>query len=345
MRVLHVANFSYNRYGDSFYNSDRKLSAGFVRNGHFVYEYSLRDMARLGSLLRSKRFGISRVGEDILKLCAQLEPDLLLLGHAQILKPEVLRQVRQRHPDTRIALWYVDPLFFTDKTAYMAAFAPYLDAIFATTGGDWLAQLPAPGVWRGYMPNPVERSVESLENFRRQRFGHELIFCGTVGDDVERGRFMQSMQERLRDLPLRLHGLLGQPPINGMAYIHALADSRMGLNHSRRNDVTLYSSDRIAQLTGNGLLTLCPRIPGFELLYRADEVSYFDSLDELVDQVRHYHQHPVAAATLAEAGWRRAHACCGVERVARYMEEAVFQRPFSESYEWLGHVVAPARAA
>ena len=344
MRVLHVANFTYNRYGDSFYNCDRKLSAGFVRNGHFVYEYSLRDMARMGTLLRSKRFGTGKAGADILRLCEQMEPDLLLLGHAKILPPDVLKQVRKRHPDTRIALWYVDPLFFTEKTAYMAAFAPWLDAIFATTGGDWLARLPTPGVWRGYMPNPVERSVEASENFRRQQFEYELIFCGTVGDDIERGHFVQSMQQQLSDLPLRFGGLLGQPPINGMNYVRALAASRMGLNHSRRNDVALYSSDRIAQITGNGLLALTPRIPDFELLYRPDEVSYFDSLDELVDQVRHYHQHPAAAAALAEAGWRRAHSCCGAERVARYMEEAVFQRPYSADYEWRGHVVAPTRA-
>lgn len=343
MRIVHVANFTYNRYGDSFYNSDRKISAGWVRNGHFVYEYSLRDMARMGTIWRSKRFGAARAGADLLKICEQIEPDLLLLGHAQILSPDVLRQVRKRWPATRIALWYVDPLFYPDKLAYMAEFAPWLDAIFATTGGEWLERIPAPAVWRGYMPNPVDRSVESLENFRRREFATELVFCGTVGDDVERARFMTSMAERLADLPLGLHGLLGHPGVNGMNYLRVLEGARMGLNHSRRNDVTLYSSDRIAQLTGNGLLTLSPRVPGFEQLYRDDEVVWFDSLDELVDQVRHFAAHPDHAAQVAEAGWLRAHECYSAERVARYMEEVILGLPLSAEYPWRDHALPATR--
>ncbi len=59
----------------------------------------------------------------------------------------------------------------------------------------------------------------------------------------------------------------------------------MGLNYSRRNDVTLYSSDRIVQLTGNGLLTFSPRIPGFEKLYTEQEVVYFDDQFDLAKKI------------------------------------------------------------
>jgi hypothetical protein len=341
MRILHVANFGYNNFGAAFYNTDRKLSAGFVRNGHFVYEFSLRDLARWGTVLRSKRFGAAWANKALLKTCERMAPDLVLLGHAQLITADTLREIRRRFPATRIALWYVDPLFYPDKIAYIREFAPFLDAIFATTGGEWLEQLGLPSVLRSYFPNVSERSVENSENFRRRQFDHELIYCGTVGDDLPRRQFMESLQQSLQDLPLRFQGLLGQPPIEGIGYVQALAGSRMGLNHSRRNDVTLYSSDRIAQLTGHGLLALTPRIPGFELLFGEGQVAYFDSLDELVDKVRHYHAHPDEAAQVAEAGWRQAHSCCGAERVARYMEEAITGREFSEPYEWLGHVFRP----
>lgn len=58
----------------------------------------------------------------------------------------------------------------------------------------------------------------------------------------------------------------------------------MGLNYSRKNDVTLYSSDRIVQLTGNGLLTFSPRIPGFDQLYTEQEVVYFDDQFDLAEK-------------------------------------------------------------
>lgn len=345
MKVLHIANFSYNRSGDSFYNSDRKISAGFVRNGHYVYEFSLRDMARLGTVFRTKKLGASWANAEVLRLCAQMEPDLVLLGHAQLLMAETLREIRKRHPGTRIALWYVDPLFHEDKTAYLRDFASYLEAIFATTGGEYLDKLALPTVTRAYFPNPVERSVDALENFRRRDFAHELIFCGTVGDDVQRRHFMEEVKAGLSDLPVRFQGLFGEPTINGMDYIRALAGSRMGLNHSRRNDVSLYSSDRVAQLSGNGLLTLSPRIPDFELLYKEDELGYFDTAEELVTLVRNFHANPEQAAQRAEAGWRRAHSTCAVERVARFMEEVTFGLAPSEAYEWQGHVFPAQRTA
>lgn len=345
MRVLHVANFSYRRHGDSFYNSDRKLSAGFVRNGHFVYEFSLRDMARMGTVFRSKRFGASWANAEVLRICEQVRPDLVLLGHTQMLTTDTLRSIRERYPDTRIAQWYVDALFHEDKTGYIRDFAPYLDALFATTGGEWLGRLGMPSVAKGYFPNPVDRGVDSLENFRRRDFEYELIFCGSLGDDVERRQFLETVHQSLQDVPVRFQGAFGRPQVNGMEYFQALASARMGLNHSRRNDVALYSSDRIAQLTGNGLLTLTPRIPEFELLFSADEVAYFDTVDELTGLVRHFQKNPEQAAAVAEAGWRRAHRTCAAERVARYMEELAFGKPFSEAYEWQAHVLPPLRRA
>lgn len=338
MRILHVANFAYNKHGYAFYNCDRKISAGFVRNGHFVYDFSLRDMARMGTIFRSKRFGTAWANAEILRICTQLKPDMVLLGHTDVLRPDTLKKIRTMLPQVRIALWYVDPLYVEGKTEFIRQFAPWLDAVFATTGGGWLESLAPSSLLRGYMPNPVDTAIDTLANFRRRDFDHELIYCGTVGDDVERLQFMQAMSRSLADLPLRLHGLLGHERVNGSRYFEALASARMGLNHSRRNDVTLYSSDRIAQLTGNGLLTLSPRVPELSLLYRRDEISYFDSVDELVDQVRHFRHHPEEAARIAEAGWRRAHYSYSAQRIARYMEEASFAQPFSESYEWRDHV-------
>lgn len=337
MRILHIANFAYRKSGGHFYNSDRKISSGFVRNGHFVYEFSLRDLARMSTVFKTKYLGTRWVCAEILRLCEAMEPDLVLLGQAQMLTTETLKQIKTRWPNTKIALWYVDALFYEQKTEYMKDFAPYLDAVFVTTGGEYLEKLVS-GVTRAYFPNMVDSSIENSENFRRREFEHELIFCGSIGDDIERRRFLEEFKAGLPNFSLSLHGIFGQPTIRGMDYIRAIASSRMGLNHSRRNDVSLYSSDRIAQLTGHGLLTFTPRIPDFDLIYKEDEVRYFDTTQELVEMARYYAAHSEEAATIAEAGWHRAHQSCSAERVTRFMEETIFNQPYSENYEWLPHV-------
>ncbi len=337
MKVLHIGNFAYNVQGRSYYNTDRKISAGFVRNGHFVYDYSLRDMARFSTIFRTKKLGASKANADIIKVCQNLKPDLVLLGHAQLITADTLQKIRQNHPDTRIALWYVDPLFNEDKTGYMQPLVPYLDAIFVTTGGEYLKNLTSK-VTRAFFPNPVDSTVDFLKNFEKREFQYELMFCGSVGDDVSRRQFMEGVQSGLSHFPLRFNGLLGFPGLHGVEYFNTLASARMGLNHSRRNDVSLYSSDRVAHLTGNGLLTLSPRVPDFELIYQKDEIVYFDTLDDLIGLVQHYHANPDDAAKVAEAGWKRSHQSCSAERVARFMEETIFNKPYLESYEWLSHV-------
>ena len=57
----------------------------------------------------------------------------------------------------------------------------------------------------------------------------------------------------------------------------------MALNLSRRSDVPLYSSSRIAELMGNGILTLTPRGAGLETLYAEDELVYFDRPADLAE--------------------------------------------------------------
>ena len=337
MRVLHVANFAYRYHGGSFYNTDRKISAGFVRNGHFVYEFSLRDMARMSNIFRTKYIGTRWAEKEILRLCEKIEPDLVLLGHAQMLTSDTLKKIKERWPTTKIALWYVDALFYEEKTEYMKKFAPYLDAIFATTGGEYLKKL-VPLVTRAYFPNVVESSIETSENFKKQQFKHDLIFCGSIGDDLDRQKFLEEVRFGLPDVSLSFNGVFGQPTINGITYLRALSEARMGLNYSRRNDVCLYSSDRIAQLTGHGLLAFSPRIPDFDLIYKEDELGYFDSTSELIDLIRYYANNPEEAEKVAQAGWQRTHQSCNTERVTRFMEEVIFNRPYSESYEWLPHV-------
>ena len=114
----------------------------------------------------------------------------------------------------------------------------------------------------------------------------------------------------------------------------------MGLNYSRRNDVTLYSSDRIVQLTGNGLLTFSPRIPSFEKLYTEQEVVYFDDQFDLAGKIQFYAAHPEDAKRIAEAGWNKTRASFNGKRITQFMVEVTFDQPLSEAYEWAHEVYA-----
>lgn len=342
MRILHVANFNNHKYGTDLYATDRKISAGLIRNGHFVYDFSYRDVCRNESLFRTTRFGNTNVNRCLVKACDNLRPHLLLLGHSELIEADTLGLVRSRLPQMKVGLWYVDALFHTEKMHHVTIRLPHIDMIFATTSGPYLAAYAQGTTRAAFIPNPVDKTVEAGQAFSRQIYDHDFIFCGRDSKDPERKAFMTRLQEETaKRLRTGFRGCLGQPPLTGAAYLDFLAKAKMGLNISRRNDVELYSSDRIAQLLGNGLLTFCPRVPGLEQLFSDEEIVYFDNIDELLEKLFYYHKHDSERRTIAENGWKKIHTTCSSERVTRYMLELLFHKKLSSEYEWQEAVYHP----
>jgi hypothetical protein len=339
MRILHVANFSHRKYGADLYATDRKLSHGLIRCGHMVYDFSYRDVCRNESLLRTTRFATGALDKKLLLACERLAPQLLLLGHSELVSAKVLATIRRKHPSIKIALWYVDALFHRDKTGHLFIRRPHLDVIFATCGGEDLRELAGAGCTAAYFPNPVDRAVECHHADENIDYDHDFIFCGRDQNDPERQHFMATLKERASaQLRCTFRGCLGSPPLTGVDYLDFLGRSKMALNISRRNDVTLYSSDRLAQLLGNGLLTFCPRVPGLYRLFGEEHLVYFDNQDDLVEKLLHYHRHEAQCRDTARKGRQRAHQVCAVERVCTYMLETIFSMPYSSDYEWVDEV-------
>lgn len=340
MKILHIANFGFNKQGTHFYCTDRKISAGLIENGHFVYDFSFRDMARMGTIFKTKKLGANWANKEILKIVDNLEPDLVLIGHSDLMSADVLKSIKQHYPKTKIAFWYVDPLYLEQKLGFIHAFAPYLDAIFCTTGGEYLQKLKYPHLIVAYMPNVGHSNVEVLQQFKQTEFKHQFIFCGVIYKEPEREQFLTELATQLKQqhIPYQYYGCFGQDAVYGKGYYQILSQSQMGLNYSRKNDVTLYSSDRIVHLTGNGLLTFSPRIPKFELLYSEQELVYFEHQQDLAEKIHYYHQHHDEAIKIAEAGWNKTRQCFNAKRITQFMLETTFKQPYSESYEWLSEV-------
>lgn len=342
LRILHVTNFNYGMYGARFNASVApKISNGFVRNDHLVVPFSHRDVARFESPFRSKRGGVAKMNRRLVEACVNVEPDLVCMGHSELVRPETLAEIKRRFPATRMCLWYHDGLWATERLPHIQARLPYLDAVFVSAGGEPMHLLKAPGTTVAYFPPPVDASVERNRSFEAPDPQIDLLFCGRDNHEDAQSRkgFIVELRERLSPIRFEINGMLGRPLVFGADYDRKLADSRMGLNFSRRNDYYMCSSARLWQLAGNGLLTVTPRVPGMDRLFAPDEVVYFDALDDLVEQVLRFHGDDAARRRVAEAGWRRAHRSFSVERVCRYMIETVFGESYSEPYEWADQVI------
>lgn len=336
MKVLHVGNFNKSRYGLTYYSFDYKLNNGFIRNNHAVYDFSYRDTARTVGLLRHKRFGIKKMNAKLLETVGNVMPELLLLGSAELIAPDTLDKARQICPKMHIALWYVDPLKGQDdKVAYLKLLVEKVDTFFCTSAGTLLAQFN-PRKSSHYLPNVVDSSLDSLKNHTKTEFEYDLIFIGSDKHDSKRRKFLTTFSERAKQASIKLgfFGAQGFPPVRGSRFIDTLALSPMSLSIGRIIDVKWYTSDRIGQLTGNGLLTFSSEVSDFRTLYNDDEIVYFTDIDDLIEKVLYFKNNDKERQRIAQNGYERAHRCYNVQRVAKFIEEQTFDR-LSEDYEWL----------
>ena len=59
----------------------------------------------------------------------------------------------------------------------------------------------------------------------------------------------------------------------------------MGLNLSRGSPIKYYSSDRISQITGNGLVTLIDEKTGYRDFFNDKEMVFYSNVYDLKDKI------------------------------------------------------------
>ncbi len=341
--IVHVGSFGLKPKGAFLHSVARKLSNGFVRNGHNVVTFSDRDVARAGSLVGHRKFGIGSANTALRRLCRDVAPGVLVLGHADVIRPETVAAIRADLPGIRVVQWNVDATFDGDTRARITSKLEVVDAtLVSTVGREEIAALRRPGGLLGFLPNPVDVSVERGRSDLAADLPADL-FLAVGNPNVPRlvcGRHwrMENLARAiLRHLPaLRtsFHGIFDHPQIAGASYQTALEEAAMGLNISRRNDVPLYSSDRLAQMIGNGLLVFVDRASGYDRLFGDDAMAFFSSIDEMIKKIGQYAASPAERRAVAAAGRRQYIEMFNERAVARYVVDMALGVVRPQSYSW-----------
>ena len=93
MRILHISNFGDKHNGRLYWNHCFKISNGFIRNGHNVYNFSERDKSR--SVFLNKFNNNKYLQESIIQTVKNYNPDLVLLGHADRVHVQTLEKIKK----------------------------------------------------------------------------------------------------------------------------------------------------------------------------------------------------------------------------------------------------------
>ena len=91
-------------------------------------------------------------------------------------------------------------------------------------------------------------------------------------------------------------------PVWGDDFLDKISNSSMGLNLSRGKPIKYYSSDRIAQLLGNGLLTFIDKKTQYEDFLSKDHIGFYNNLEDLSYKLNKYKKDKNEAKRIAKNG-------------------------------------------
>jgi hypothetical protein len=335
MKILHAANYSFTRNGSEFFNCEFKFHAGFSGNGHYVYPFSLNDCARMSNIFRTKGLGKAATNRGLIECCRNVDPDLLVLGQAQTITPKTLQALRETHPSMKIACWYIDAVYLPYPLGHLLNKIPYLDALFVTTAGDWLRPFKQSACRVAFIPNPADANVERWKVDEQAETQHDFVYIGSDRDRPARQAFLAELAQLTGDLRAGFAACLGRPPVWGNRKDAMLKSALMALNLSDRNDVFLYSSDRIVQLAGNGICTFSAATSGLDALYEpGKEMIFFENVKDLAEKIRYFAAHPDEARAIGRAGRIKTHAAYSGLAVTDFMCAFTFDDPRWKDVPW-----------
>jgi len=339
MRILQIGNAQMRRWGSARVSTEFKLYNGLVRNFHHVLHFSDRDMAAFLAPFKLRDLGRGRVNRKLIEVADNFQPEMILLGHCDLIRNETLDEIRKLLPNIRIAYRNVDPLFVPHNVEAIHQRKSVVDTIFVTTAGKALDPFKDSRAEVFYMPNPTDQAVENLNNWEKSadELPYDLFFCGNSNEHTDRKQTVVALKQAFEgsEVNFKAFGYFGEPNVWGRDYDAVLAKSKMGLNLNRQEGDYLYSSARLAQLMGNGIVPLIYRAGSMERLLGENCVIFFKELDELVGKIRDINADDALRRELGRKGqafYRENFSSC---RVAQFIVEQTMEQPFSTDYCWL----------
>ena len=296
LRILHITNFNERLDGRLFFNTGRRINNGFIRLGHSVLGFSDRDIQKYYKSFKDLN-GAKTLNEKLRKTCYNYKPDIIMLGHADLISSEQIEELKNDYPNVKIGQWFLDPLnkngpdFERNKSRVLDKIKQ-VDASFLTTSPQALKFLPS-NKTNYFIPNPSDTSFETLNNFNKP-CNIDVFFA--ISHGVHRGvlkygkiddriNFIERLKSITPDVKFDVYGIDKVQPIWADHYFKTISNAKMGLNLSRGDAIKYYSSDRITQIVGNGLVCLIDEKTQYRDFFNNNEMVFYKNTSDLSEKI------------------------------------------------------------
>jgi len=293
LKIIHITNFNERHNGRLFYNTGKRINNGLVRLGHSVLELSDRDVVSNHRKLNDLN-GAKYLNNKLLSIIGNYVPDIIILGHADLIDIKTLKIINNYYPQIKISQWFLDRMdshWISNKKRFLDKL-DVMDASFCTTSPDFLKFSKTKPIY--FIPNPVDESFEILKNYKHKNLKNDVFFAMSHG--VHRGvlkkgkfdareTFLTKLTNKLPNIKFDLYGFENKQPVWADNFLNVISQSKIALNLSQGTASKHYTSDRFAQLIGNGLLVMIDKKTEISDFFKKDEIITYTDVNDLSKKI------------------------------------------------------------
>jgi spore maturation protein CgeB len=311
--------------------------------GHNVLTLSDRDIIHDNKKILDPT-GKKKLQNSIILNYKNFKPDCIVMGHADSIDGDTLTQLRDENKHLRICQWFLDPVHknapdYIKNNKRIIKNSNNIDFTFLSSCPSLLKNKINNSF---FIPNPADKSFEILKNYETN-CPNDVFFAMSHG--VHRGilkdgkydqreKYIKKLIRNNSKIKFDIYGMNKIQPVWGNDFLDAISKSKMGLNLSRGKAAKYYSSDRIAQLLGNGLLTFIDEQTQFRDLVGKNSIVYYSNFDDLSYKINKYKKDIKIAKKIAKNGRDIYHKHFNSTIVGDYMLSKLFDYKSKFKFIW-----------
>ncbi len=341
LKILHVTNFNERHNGRLFYNTGKRINNGFIRLNHSVLEFSDRDIVSYYRNINDLN-GSKRLNKKLIEVISNYLPDVIVLGHADLIKRETIIFIKKTFPNIKFCQWFLDRMdsqWISNLDRFKHKY-DLMDVNFCTSDPKSLKLKKIKPIY--YLPNPVDESFEKLKNYENQYLNNDVFFAMSHGVHrgvLKKGKFddreifIEKLKKLTPNIKYDLYGMENKQPVWADNYINRISNSKMGLNLSQGKAVKYYSSDRFSQLIGNGLLVFIDEKTKFSDFLNNKEIVTYKDLNDLAKKIIKFNKNDKLRKKIAKRGRSKYHKFFNSKEISEFIIAKTFNIK-EKKYYW-----------
>ena len=332
LRILNIYNLGQ-KLNHRLYNISlgKKFTNGFIRNEHDVLEISDRDFIK-----QNRYFGLKNVQdrfqEYLIETFKNYNPNFLFFGHTNNIDISTLSEFKNINENLIISQWNEDPIMSSLKDSKLninkiLKYKDYTDHTFITTDPDVFKKRDKSLKNLHFLFIPVDKNIESYEVYKLNP-RNDLFYAMSHGVNrakLKKGKidsrihFLNDLIDEMKNINYDFYGFENKEPVWGNEFYKALINSKMGLNLSRGLPTKLYSSNRIASIAGNGILTFIDKKTELDQFFSNKEMIFYDNISDLADKINFYKKNDKLRKKIAYNGKKKYFKLFNEKKITKYI--------------------------